>query len=128
MQVCTRASVPQTSTVKTKKTTSAAHRGLQLLGLSGLGMGGGFERLHYLLETAFDTNGELSIGFLRVRSQDFGLLLTRVDCHSVLLPTSSDMADCALMGSPSSSASRAQNMTCAQYAAACVLQPAVCPA
>ncbi len=32
-----------------------------------LGMGGGFERLHYLLESAFDCDGELSISFLRVR-------------------------------------------------------------
>ena len=42
-------------------------RGLQLLGMSGLGMGGGFERLHYLLESAFDPDGQLSITFLRVR-------------------------------------------------------------
>lgn len=42
-------------------------RGLQLLGMSGLGMGGGFERLHYLLESAFDADGHLSITFLRVR-------------------------------------------------------------
>jgi hypothetical protein len=41
-------------------------RGLQLLGMSGLGMGGGFERLHYLLESAFDPDGQLSITFLRV--------------------------------------------------------------
>lgn len=41
-------------------------RGLQLLGMAGLGMGGGFERLHYLLESAFDPDGHLSITFLRV--------------------------------------------------------------
>ena len=29
-------------------------------------MGGGFERLHYLLESAFDPDGQLSITFLRV--------------------------------------------------------------
>lgn len=40
-------------------------RGLQLLGMAGLGMGGGFERLHYLLESAFDADGHLSITFLR---------------------------------------------------------------
>lgn len=44
----------------------AIDRGLQLLGMAGLGMGGGFERLHYLLESAFDADGQLSIAFLRV--------------------------------------------------------------
>lgn len=39
-------------------------RGLQLLGLSGLGSGGGFERLHYLLERAFDGR-DISLVFLR---------------------------------------------------------------
>ena len=41
-------------------------RGLQLLGLAGLGSGGGFERLHYLLERAFD-GPDISLAFLRVR-------------------------------------------------------------
>ena len=41
-------------------------RGLQLLGMAGLGMGSGFERLHYLLESAFNCDGQLSISFLRV--------------------------------------------------------------
>lgn len=40
-------------------------RGFQLLGLSGLGSGGGFERLHYLVERAFD-GPDLSLAFLRV--------------------------------------------------------------
>lgn len=38
---------------------------LQLLGLSGLGSGGGFERLHFLFERAFD-GPELSLVFLKV--------------------------------------------------------------
>ena len=42
-------------------------RGVQLLGLSGLGSSGGFERLHYLLERAFD-GPDISLTFLRVRS------------------------------------------------------------
>lgn len=47
-------------------------QGLQLLGLSGLGSGGGFERLHYLLERAWDpvlvhgTQKTLSNAFLRM--------------------------------------------------------------
>ncbi|KAI5055698.1 hypothetical protein GOP47_0029219 [Adiantum capillus-veneris] len=47
-------------------------RGLQLLGLSGLGSSGGFERLHYLLERAWDpvlvqgTPKRLSSTFLRM--------------------------------------------------------------
>jgi hypothetical protein len=32
-------------------------RGLQTLGLAGLGSGGGFERLHYLLDSFFDDEG-----------------------------------------------------------------------
>jgi len=40
-------------------------RGLQVLGMGGLGMATGFERLHYLLESAFDADGHLSIGFLK---------------------------------------------------------------
>ncbi|KAK9800746.1 hypothetical protein WJX73_004303 [Symbiochloris irregularis] len=39
-------------------------RGFQLLGLAGLGSGGGFERLHYLLERAFD-GPDISHTFLR---------------------------------------------------------------
>ena len=42
-------------------------RGFQLLGLSGLGSGGGFERLHYLLERAFD-GPDISLAFLSVRA------------------------------------------------------------
>lgn len=40
-------------------------RGLQLLGLSGLGMATGFERLHYLLASAFDADGNLTLAFLK---------------------------------------------------------------
>lgn len=50
-------------------------RGLQLLGLSGLGSGGGFERLHYLLERAFDGR-DISLVFLRVQA-----LRTAVHAH-----------------------------------------------
>ncbi len=42
-------------------------RGLQTLGLAGLGMSWGFERLHYLLESAFDADGDLSPAFLKAR-------------------------------------------------------------
>jgi hypothetical protein len=45
----------------------AFNRGLQLLGLSGLGMATGFERLHYLLASAFDADGNLTLAFLKVR-------------------------------------------------------------
>lgn len=41
------------------------YRGLQGLGLTGLGQGTGFERLHYLLERAFDGD-ELSYAFKKV--------------------------------------------------------------
>ena len=40
-------------------------RALQLLGLSGLGSVGGFERLHFLLERAFDGD-DISSVFLNV--------------------------------------------------------------
>ncbi|KAK9810112.1 hypothetical protein WJX72_005044 [[Myrmecia] bisecta] len=41
-------------------------RGFQILGLSGLGSGAGFERLHFLLEKAFDgSSAELSLAFLK---------------------------------------------------------------
>ena len=41
-------------------------RGFQLLGLAGLGSGGGFDRLHYLLERALcPRTGEVSAGFLK---------------------------------------------------------------
>jgi len=40
-------------------------RALQLLGLSGLGASGGFERLHYLLEAFFDEDGDMSPFFAR---------------------------------------------------------------
>jgi len=40
-------------------------RALQTLGLSGLGSGGGFERLHYLLETFFDTDDEVNPTFVK---------------------------------------------------------------
>lgn len=40
--------------------------GLQSLGLSTLGGSEGFERLHYLLEAAFDSEGNLSPAFLTV--------------------------------------------------------------
>ena len=43
-------------------------RGLQTLGLAGLGMSSGFERLHYLLESAFDADSDLSPAFLKVRT------------------------------------------------------------
>lgn len=36
-----------------------------MLGLQGLGSSGGFERLHYLLETAFD-GPDLSMSFMKV--------------------------------------------------------------
>ncbi|KAK9837535.1 hypothetical protein WJX84_012436 [Apatococcus fuscideae] len=39
-------------------------RTFQMLGLQGLGSSGGFERLHYLLETAFD-GPDLSMAFLK---------------------------------------------------------------
>ena len=42
-------------------------RSLQLLGCLGLGYAGGFDRLHYLLDTAFDGN-RLSYRFLKVTS------------------------------------------------------------
>ena len=42
-------------------------RALQLLGLSGLGSVGGFERLHFLLERAFDGD-DISSVFLSVRA------------------------------------------------------------
>lgn len=40
-------------------------RSLQLLGLSTLGFSHGFERLHYMLESAFDADGNLSQRFLK---------------------------------------------------------------
>ena len=41
-------------------------RGLQLLGLAGLGSGGGFDRLHYLLERALcPVTGKITSGFLK---------------------------------------------------------------
>ncbi len=40
-------------------------RALQLLGLSGLGMGGSFERLHFLLEGFFDEDGEMNPAFAK---------------------------------------------------------------
>lgn len=47
-------------------------------------MGGGFERLHYLLDDAFDSDGHLSAGFLKV------LCLTRM----ILLACSSISSNC----------------------------------
>ena len=44
-------------------------RGLQTLGLAGLGMSSGFERLHYLLESAFDADGDLSPAFLKASGE-----------------------------------------------------------
>ena len=41
-------------------------RGVQLLGMTGLGSAGGFERLHFLLERIFD-GPSLSLNFLIVR-------------------------------------------------------------
>lgn len=40
-------------------------RAFQMLGLAGLGSGGGFERLHYLLESFFDDEGEATPSFCR---------------------------------------------------------------
>ncbi|KAG1671871.1 hypothetical protein FOA52_003438 [Chlamydomonas sp. UWO 241] len=40
-------------------------RALQLLGLGGMGMGGGFERLHFTLETFFDSEGDITPCFLK---------------------------------------------------------------
>ncbi len=40
-------------------------RTFQMLGLQGLGSSGGFERLHYLLESAFD-GPDLSMAFMKV--------------------------------------------------------------
>ncbi|KAI8467667.1 MAG: Alpha/Beta hydrolase protein [Monoraphidium minutum] len=40
-------------------------RAFQLLGLSGLGSSGGLERLHYLLESFFDADGDMSPFFAR---------------------------------------------------------------
>ena len=40
-------------------------RTFQMLGLQGLGSSGGFERLHYLLEAAFDGE-DLSMAFMKV--------------------------------------------------------------
>lgn len=40
-------------------------RGVQMLGLAGLGSAGGFERLHFLLERTFDGQA-LSVNFLIV--------------------------------------------------------------
>ncbi|GAX76714.1 hypothetical protein CEUSTIGMA_g4160.t1 [Chlamydomonas eustigma] len=40
-------------------------RCLQLLGLNGLGMSGGFERLHFMLESFFDGEGEISPAFMK---------------------------------------------------------------
>lgn len=45
--------------------TRLTPRALQLLGLSGLGSSGGFERLHYLLESFFDGDGDMSPFFSR---------------------------------------------------------------
>lgn len=47
-------------------------RGLQLLGLRGLGMATGFERLHYLLASAFDADGNLTLAFLKECEAWFG--------------------------------------------------------
>ncbi len=47
--------------------------------MGGLGMTTGFERLHYLLESAFDADGHLSITFLKVTA---GLNDTWHDCRS----------------------------------------------
>lgn len=41
-------------------------RGVQLLGMTGLGSAGGFERMHFLLERIFD-GPSLSLNFLIVR-------------------------------------------------------------
>lgn len=41
------------------------------MGLQGLGSSGGFERLHYLLETAFD-GPDLSMAFMKVSLGTFG--------------------------------------------------------
>ncbi|GLC38628.1 hypothetical protein PLESTB_000454000 [Pleodorina starrii] len=38
---------------------------LQTLGLSGLGTGGSFERLHYLLDSFFDADGEMTPAFAK---------------------------------------------------------------
>jgi hypothetical protein len=51
---------------------------LQLLGLSGLGSWGGFERLHYLFERAFD-GPDLSLAFLKVTP--FAYMQSSVPCH-----------------------------------------------
>eukprot|EP00878_Enallax_costatus_P015140 GHUV01015852.1.p1 GENE.GHUV01015852.1~~GHUV01015852.1.p1 ORF type:complete len:348 (+),score=76.41 GHUV01015852.1:371-1414(+) len=40
-------------------------RTFQLLGLSGLGSGGGFERLHYLLEEFFDVDDQVNPAFIK---------------------------------------------------------------
>jgi len=50
-----------------KSTTEIYAFELQLLGLVGLGSAGGFERLHFLLESAFD-GPHLTTNFLIVSS------------------------------------------------------------
>lgn len=45
--------------------THLTPRLLQTLGLSGLGSGGGFERLHYLLESFFDAEGDMTPAFAK---------------------------------------------------------------
>ncbi|EIE21357.1 alpha/beta-hydrolase [Coccomyxa subellipsoidea C-169] len=50
--------------VRTPSGNLLTPRSLQLLGLSGLGSGGGFERLHFLLEKAWDGD-EISLSFMK---------------------------------------------------------------
>lgn len=74
-------------------------RGLQLLGMSGLGMGGGFERLHYLLESTFDPDGQLSITFLRVCRRSAESVI-KLPCINLAKPISSTLRLCASTPDP----------------------------
>ena len=49
-----------------------------MLGLQGLGSSGGFERLHYLLESAFDGD-DLSMAFKKVSLQLSNRLPVKAD-------------------------------------------------
>lgn len=46
--------------------TLLSPRALQLLGLTTLGMCGGFERLHFMLESFFDEEGDVNPAFTKV--------------------------------------------------------------
>ncbi len=63
-------------------------RGVQLLGMTGLGSAGGFERMHFLLERIFDGES-LSLNFLIVRAHTVLRMLQptslRLHAHAIWL-------------------------------------------